>query len=136
MNISLRLLLLREYFGLGVENITRELGINIEEYKELENGKKRINGILAQKLSDLYRTPIEFFIIDDTPHYLRAEVMYTNCNFSGMGSNGYVNHQYNDRGIDEILFIKKEEIKNLKQQIAELKQQNAQLTDFLGEKGL
>ena len=55
----------------------------------------------------------------DGKHYQQAEVLYNNCTFISSHGNcsGYVNHQYNDRGIDKILFAKNEEIKNLRQQI-------------------
>ncbi|MFT4093861.1 MAG: hypothetical protein QM640_09470 [Niabella sp.] len=67
---------------------------------------------------------------------MQAEVIYTNCTMhSGQGgSNGYINHQNNDRGIDEILYSKKEEIKTLKDQIAELHKQNARLLELLAAK--
>lgn len=50
------------------------------------------------------------------------------------GTRGYINHQNNDRGIDEIVYAKKDEIKNLKQQIEELNRQNARLVELLGER--
>lgn len=134
MNPPTRILLFREYRNWSVENVSERLGISIDTYRQIECGKTKIDGILAQKLSDLYQIPIEFFITDDTPHYLQAEVMYCNCTFSG-SSNGYINHQYNDRGIDEILFSKREEIKNLKLQIEDLVRQNIKLTGLLDEKG-
>lgn len=134
MNLTLRLIFFREFKNWQPQDVARELGINFDSYVQLEKGKTKINGTLAQKLSDLYQVPMEFFIIDDTPHYLQAEVAYTNCTFSGGGSNGYINHQYNDRGIDEILFIKKEEIKTLKQRIEQLEKQNDKLIHILGEK--
>lgn len=134
MNLSLRLIFFREFKNWQPEEVANELGISKEIYNQLENGKTKVNGILAQKLSDLYQAPMEFFIIDDTPHYMQAEVVYTHCTFSGGGSNGYINHQYNDRGIDEILFIKKEEIKTLKLRIEQLEQQNNTLIHLLGKK--
>lgn len=133
MNLSLRLMLFREFKNWQPEDAAKELGISIETYVQLESGKAKVNGILAQRLSDLYKAPVELFIIDDTPHYMQAEVVFTNCSFSGKGSNGYINHQYNDRGIDEILYVKKEEIKDLKQQIEQLRQQNDTLISLLGE---
>jgi transcriptional regulator with XRE-family HTH domain len=108
MNISLRLAFFREYRNWEFEDVARELGISPESYLDLERGKAKMNGIVAQKLSDLYRAPLEFFIIDDTPHYQQADVMYTNCSFSGGYGAGYINHQYTDRGIDEILYLRKE----------------------------
>jgi hypothetical protein len=75
----------------------------------------KLNGMIAQKLSNLYQVPIEFFLIGDTPHYFQAEVMYTNCTFTNGtgGSGGYINHHYNDRGIDEVMFLRNEEIKKV-----------------------
>lgn len=134
MRISLRLAFYREYKNWEPSDVAKELGISTETYTDLEKGRIKVNGILAQKLSDLYLAPIEFFIIDDTPHYMQAQVIYTHCSFSGNGANGYVNHNNTDRGIEEILFLRKEDIKNLKQEIAELKQQNNRLIELLGER--
>jgi DNA-binding XRE family transcriptional regulator len=133
MNLSLKLMLFREYKNWQPGDVASGLGISIETYVRLESGKAKINGIIAQKLSDLYKAPVELFIIDDTPHYMQAEVVYTNCSFRGGGSNGYINHQNNDRGIDEILYAKNEEIKDLKQQIEQLRQQNDKLISLLGQ---
>jgi hypothetical protein len=72
---------------------------------------------------------LELFIIDDIPHDLQANIVYTNCTFSGIGSSGYVNHQYNDQGIDLVIAAKEDEIKGLKQQIENLKEQNTKLTE-------
>jgi transcriptional regulator with XRE-family HTH domain len=132
MTISLRLAFFREYRHWEFEDVARELGISSESYKDLENGKTKMNGTIAQKLSDLYRAPLEFFIIDDTPHDFQADIVYTNCTFTGEYVAGYINHQYNDRGIDEILYLRKEENKALKQQIEELRQQNSRLMEMLG----
>lgn len=136
MTISLRLAFFREYKNWSQEDVARELNLSTESYEAIEKGRVKINGIFAQKLSDLYQVPIEFFLIDDTPHYMQAEVIYTNCTMQcGQGgSNGYINHQNNDRGIDEILFSKKEEIKTLKEQLAELHKQNARLIELLGSR--
>jgi transcriptional regulator with XRE-family HTH domain len=134
MNLTLKLKFFREYKNWQPEDVAKELGVSIETYAQLETGKSKINGIIAQKLSDLYKAPIELFIIDDTPHYMQAEVVYAHCTFSGGGSNGYINHQYNDRGIDEILYVKKEEIKDLKQQIEQLRRQNDKLMSLLSPK--
>ena len=136
MNLSFKLTSFREYKNWQREDVAKELGLSLESYADLERGKVKINGILAQKLSALYRAPIELFLIDDTAHYLQAEVMYTNCTITspGGGSSGYINHQYNDRGIDEILYSKKEEIKSLKQHIEYLQQQNDKLTELLGKR--
>lgn len=135
MNLSVKLTIFREYHNWTVDYLARELGLSLESYKDLEKGRRKLNGILAQKLSDLYQAPMEFFFIDDTPHYLQAEVLYTNCTITSgnAGTSGYINHQNNDRGIDEIMFLRKEEIKSLKQQIEYLQQQNDKLLALLGE---
>lgn len=127
MNLSLKLSLFREYRNWTPEDVAKELALPIDDYKKLEKGKTKLNGIIAQQLSDLYRVPVELFMIDDTPNYYQADVMYTNCSFSGGGSNGYINHQYNDRGIDEIIASKNSEIKTLKQQVETVQQQNEKL---------
>jgi transcriptional regulator with XRE-family HTH domain len=136
MNLSFKLISFREYKNWQQEDVAKELGLSPDSYKDLENGRARINGILAQKLSDLYQAPMEFFLIDDTSHNLRAEVLYSNCAITSgnAGTSGYINHQNNDRGIDEIMFLRKEEIKGLKQQIEELNQQNVCLIEILGER--
>lgn len=136
MNLSVKLTIFREYHNWNIDYLARELGLSLESYKDLEKGRGKLNGILAQKLSDLYQAPMEFFFIDDTPHYLQAEVLYTNCTITSgnAGTSGYINHQNNDRGIDEIMFLRKEEIKSLKQQIEYLQQQNNKLLALLGER--
>lgn len=136
MNLSFKLTLFREYKNWQPEEVAKELGLSAESYKDLEKGRAKINGILAQKLSELYQAPMEFFLIDDTPHYLQAEVLYSHCTITSgnAGTSGYINHQNNDRGIDEIMFLRKEEVKGLKQQIEELNRQNARLIELLGEK--
>ena len=136
MSPKLALAFFREYKNWSPEDVARELHLSTESYQDIEKGRVKINGVIAQKLSDLYQAPMEFFIIDDTPHYMQAEVIYTNCTMqSGQGgSNGYINHQNNDRGIDEILYAKKEEIKTLKDQITELHKQNARLVEILASK--
>ncbi|MFC4233357.1 helix-turn-helix domain-containing protein [Parasediminibacterium paludis] len=133
MNLPLKLSLFREYRIWTPEDVANELLMPIDDYNKLEKGKTKLNGIVAQQLSDLYRVPIEFFMIDDTPNYYQADVMYTNCSFSGGGSNGYINHQYNDRGIDEIIASKNSEIKTLKQQLETVQQQNNKFIELLGK---
>lgn len=134
MNLSLKLSLFREYRNWTLEYIAKELSMPIDDYNKLEKGKTKLNGIIAQQLSNLYRVPVDFFMIDDTPNYYQADVMYTNCSFSGGGSNGYINHQYNDRGIDEIVASKNSEIKTLKQQVETLQQHNEKLLEIIGKK--
>ena len=107
--------------------------MSLDDYNKLEKGKTKLDGIIAQQFSDLYRVPVEFFMIDDTPNYYQADVMYTNCSFSGGGSNGYINHQYNDRGIDELIASKNNEIKTLKQQLETVQQQNNKFVELLGK---
>lgn len=136
MQVSLRLAFFREYKNWQLAEVAGELGLSVESYKDLEDGKIKITDTLAGKLSDLYQAPKEIFLIDDTPHYLRADVIYSNCTItSGSGgASGYVNHQNNDRGIDEILFLRKEEIRCLQIQIEELNRNNARLIELLGER--
>ena len=127
MNLSFKLVTFREYKNWQQEEVAKELGLSIESYKDIEKGRVKINGIIAQKLSDLYQAPIEFFIIDDAPFYQQAEVIYTNCSFDGALASGYINHNYSDRGIDEIMYLRKEESKTLQAQIEDLQKQNARL---------
>mgnify|MGYP001046769781 CR=1 FL=1 len=136
MNLPIKLKVFREYRNWTIDDVSKELNLSVKSYTDLEMGKTKLNGVLAQKLSDLYQAPMEFFLIDDTPHYLQAEVLYSNCTITSgsAGTSGYINHQHNDRGIDEIIYAKKEEIKNLKQQIEYLQQQNDKLVALLGER--
>lgn len=116
----------RQYKKLSLEMIAKELNLSTESYKELEEGKLKINAIHAKKLSDFYQAPIELFMLGEigVTHHLRASVLYHNCTFIGGqgGSSGYVNHQYNDRGMEEIVLTKNEEIRELKQEIKRLQQ--------------
>ncbi|MBX2925432.1 MAG: helix-turn-helix transcriptional regulator [Chitinophagaceae bacterium] len=134
MNLSFKLALYREYKKLEPENVAAGLNISLDLYTAIEKGRSKIDGILAQKLSDFYQAPVEFFLTDHTPYYLQAEVIYTNCTIiSGDGGvSGYINHQYNDRGIDEVIQTKNEEIKLLKIHIEKLIQQNERLIAILG----
>lgn len=136
MNLSFKLISFREYKNWQPEDVAKGLSLSPESYKDLEKGRAKLNGVLAQKLSDLYQAPMEFFFIDDTPHYLQAEVLYTNCTITSgnAGTSGYINHQNNDRGIDEILYLRKKEVESLKQQIEYLQQQNDRLVTLLGER--
>lgn len=131
MNVPLKLTLFREYHKLSKEDIAIKLLIPLNDYKNLENGRAKITGQIAQKLSDLFHAPIEFFIIDDNPHYYQAEVLFKNCTFAGNDASGYINHQYNNRGIDEIIAAKNSEIKTLKQQVEAMQQQNEKLIGIL-----
>ena len=133
MNIGLLLGFFRQFKGLEPEGISAELGISVEEYKNLENGKKKINGIIAQKLSEYYVVPFEIFIINDTPQHFYAEVIYNNCSFSGI-TNGYVKDQFIEGENDRKLRAKEEEIKHLKFEIDGLQQQNRKLVESLSEK--
>lgn len=136
MTLSSKLTLFREYKNWQPENVAMELGLSKDSYIDLEKGRVKINGHVAQKLSDLYKVPTEFFLIDDTPHYLQAEVLYSNCTMiSGTsGTSGYINHQNNDRGIEEILYLRKEEVRKLEQQVMYLREQNSRFLDLVAEK--
>jgi transcriptional regulator with XRE-family HTH domain len=136
MSLSFKLVSFREYKRWQTEEVAKKLGVSTESYLEIEKGRVKINDILADKLSSLYQVPKDFFLAEDTPHYLQAEVIYSNCTFvNGAGSSsGYINHQYNDRGIDEIVLFKKEELKKLQAQINQLEQQNKRLMELLSDK--
>jgi DNA-binding XRE family transcriptional regulator len=136
MDLSLKLALFRKYRQWQPEDVARKLGLSLQSYVDIETGKVKTNNIVAKRLSDLYQAPRELFITNDFPSQMRAEVMYSNCTFiNGPGSSsGYINHQYNDRGIDEIIFSKKEEIKKLQDQIEHLQQQNTKLTELIGKR--
>jgi DNA-binding XRE family transcriptional regulator len=136
MGLSFKLISFREYKQWQPEDVAEKLKLSLESYMDIERGKVKVNDIIARKLSDLYQAPKELFITNDTPDFMQAEVMYSNCTFiNGSGSSsGYINHQYNDRGIDEIVFFKKEEIKKLQDQIEQLQQQNTRLIELVGQR--
>lgn len=54
MRPSFILLLFRSYRQLQKEDIAKILDISVESYNDVEEGKLKINIILAQKLSDFY----------------------------------------------------------------------------------
>jgi len=136
MNLTARLILFREYRNLHPSNLAIELGVPFETYMNIEKGVSKMNDMIAEKLSDFYQAPKEFFISEGPVNNLEAGVIYSNCTFVGGSgsSNGYINHQYNDRGIDEILFSKKEEIKRLQEQIKFLQDRNVELIEMLRER--
>ena len=125
----------RVYRKLQPEDIAKKLGLSLESYMDIEMGRVEIDTMLAEMLSEIYQAPKEIFLNEITAHHLQAEVIYANCTFiNGTGSSsGYINNQYNDRGIDEILFAKKEEIKSLAHQIEQLHEQNLILIKLLGK---
>lgn len=67
MDLSFKLISFREYKNWQPGDVAKEPGLSPESYKDLEKGRAKLNGILAQKLPDLYQAPMEFFLIDDTP---------------------------------------------------------------------
>lgn len=136
MNLSSRLILLRDERELKLNDIATMLEVPIKSYLEFESGSVEMSEIIIEKLSHIYQLPKEFFVTENMPKDMRAEVLYANCTFiSGSGSgNGYINHQYNDRGIDEIIFSTKEEIKRLLDQVNQLHIQNAKLVDLISSK--
>jgi transcriptional regulator with XRE-family HTH domain len=135
MNLSSKMVLFREHRCLQPRDVAKELGLSLESYMDIENGRVKMSVGILEKLSGIYQVPKEIFIAEDKPYCMQAEVMYSNCTFisGSASSNGYINHQYNDRGIDEILFSKKEEIKSLQDQINLLQDQNAKLIELLGK---
>lgn len=135
MNVQSRLISFRKYKKWQQDKVAESLGLSVECYASIEKGNQKISDSVADKLSNLYQVPKEFFVEDDISCYMQSEVLYSNCTFlSGSGSGGYINHQYNDRGIDEILFSKKEEIKKMQDQIEQLQKTNSQLIELLNKK--
>lgn len=136
MQISLILIFFREYKNWQPAEVAGSLGLSIESYQGLEKGGVKVTEAIAERLSRLYHAPKEIFLIDDAPYQLQAEVIYNNCTITSgnEGISGYVNHQYQDRGIDEILCLRKEEVGSLQRQIGELNRQNAKLIEILGER--
>ncbi|MFT4093862.1 MAG: helix-turn-helix transcriptional regulator [Niabella sp.] len=62
MSPKLALAFYREYKNWSLEDVARELHLSTESYQDIERGRVKINGIIAQKLSDLYQAPMEFFL--------------------------------------------------------------------------
>jgi hypothetical protein len=130
MNLSDKLICLREYWKYSTNKVSKALDLDDDLYIQLETGESKINKTLAEKLSNFYSIPTELLIADDFPNHLSSEIIYSNCSFDN-GSSGYINHQYNDRGIDEILFTKKEEAMALNQQIDYLRKENLILLEII-----
>jgi transcriptional regulator with XRE-family HTH domain len=131
MNMHKTLKALRKFRNLTPTDVASVINVTVDFYKNLENGKHNITEPLAQKLSDFYKLPIVFFIKHKQSSLYSTEIIYTNCTFSGNGSSGYVNHQYNYRGIEEIIAAKNSEIKILKQEVEALRIQNSKLLDLI-----
>jgi DNA-binding XRE family transcriptional regulator len=130
MNLSDKLICLREYWKYSTNKVSKALDLDDDLYIQLETGESKINKTLAEKLSNFYSIPTELLIADDFQNHLSSEIIYSNCSFDN-GSSGYINHQYNDRGIDEILFMKKEEAMALNQQIDYLIKENLILMEII-----
>lgn len=134
MTIPHRLIFFREYKNWTTADLALHLGMPEKEYKDLETGKQKMDIVKAQRLSEIYQAPVEIFIIDNTPHYLQADVLFSNCTITGTSAAGYINHSYTDRGIEEIMRLRKEEVETLKAQIAYLQKENTRLIEHLGLK--
>ena len=133
MTLAFTLTWFRKYKDLPREIVAENLSLSLEKYTDLEKGQVKIDHQLAQKLSDLYQAPTELFLIDDVPQYLQAEVMYNHCTITSGegGASGYINHQNNDRGIEEILYLREEEVKRLERHVEYLRKQNDKLLGLL-----
>lgn len=123
MSSAQRLVYFRKFKNWFPIEVAKEIGLSLELYLEFEEGKAPITDVLADKFSILFQAPKEIFIDEKPLGDMKAEVIYSNCTFVSKSgpSSGYVNNQYNDRGIDEILFSKNEEIRRLQDQINELR---------------
>ncbi len=118
--MSINLFYFREFRNWQPENVAKGLEISAEEYKNLEVGLNAVDAETALKLSQLYQAPPQLFLIhNSSPH---SSVIYTHCNFEN--SSGYVNHLYQN---DQLVAVKNEEIKLLKDEVMRLQKQNDQL---------
>lgn len=93
----------RKYRNWEEKDVANELALTIQDYQALENGEVRTDINTAQKLSDLYLVPIEYFLSDES--------IIINYN-SGSGSHsnsGYIHTYNNNCEMVKLLFDKLEE---------------------------
>ncbi|HVY75919.1 MAG TPA: helix-turn-helix transcriptional regulator [Puia sp.] len=134
MDLSQKLMSLREYRHKSIAELSHVLGITADAYNRLETGdSEKLNETLADKLSDFYEIPASFFREDHENH--RANITYCNCTFNA-GSHGYINHQYNDAGVGHAFIKRDRDIVNLQQQMSTLIEKNDQLIQMLKAKSL
>ena len=106
-------------------DVSKELSISVQEYKDLESGIQKVDVETALKLSELYLAPPHLFLSKNPASDF--SIIYSHCHFEK--SNGYVNHLYNDS--EAVLKVKDEIIQLLKEEIERLRKQNTQLLKIL-----
>lgn len=117
----------RQFRNLQESEVSKELAISVQEYKDLESGIQKIDVETALKLSELYLAPPHFFLSKNNSNDF--SIIYSHCQFEN--SNGYVNNLYNDSEL--VLKVKSEIIQVLKEEIEQLRKQNTKLLGFLGK---
>ena len=70
-NVYNKLLGLKIFKNWEDKDVATELEITVDEYKDLESGKTKMNINIAKKLSDLYQVPVEYFMSNEVSvfHY-------------------------------------------------------------------
>lgn len=70
-NVYNKLLGLKIFKNWEDKDIATELEMTVDEYKDLESGKTKINVEIAKKLSNLYQVPVEYFMSSEVSvfHY-------------------------------------------------------------------
>jgi transcriptional regulator with XRE-family HTH domain len=119
------LCLYRQFRNWQESDVSKELSISVQEYKDLESGFKKIDAETALKLSELYLAPAQFFLFKNSSFEL--SIIYSKCHFQN--SNGYVNNLYNDS--EAILKVKDEMLQMLKEEVKLLRELNEKLIEFL-----
>jgi transcriptional regulator with XRE-family HTH domain len=118
----------RQFRNWQESDVSKELAISVQEYKELESGIQKVDVETALKLSELYLAPPHLFLSKSNSNDF--SIIYSYCKFEN--SNGYVNNLYKDSEV--VLEVKDEIIQLLKEEIEQLRKQNTKILGFL-EKG-
>jgi len=104
---------LRERKNLTQEYLSRELGISIKSYSNLENDESKLSIERLFKISEILETPIEYFFSTS------QTFEFNNCESSGYLNNPvFQNSGYKEamQAKDEIIKIQKELILHLQKQ--------------------
>lgn len=129
--IALLLSSFREHRNLDQSYIASKLGISLAEYRNMESGELALSSDKLESLAELYDVPPDCFSVDKLVVFKQADVLFTNCTFSGNTGAGYINHQYNNCETDLLPSSINDEIKSLKKQIQGLIQQNNDLITLI-----
>lgn len=105
---------LRERKNLTQEHLSRELGISIKSYSNLENDESKLSVERLFKISEVLETPIEYFFSTSQ-----------NFEFNNCESSGYLNNPvFQNTGYKDAILAKDETIKVQNELIQLLKQKS------------